>query len=211
MNDTHSHENKTRLVVFLTAVTMVVEITYGIITNSIALLADGIHMGSHVGALGLSWLAYIYIRNNKNNPHFKSGTNKILSLSAYSSGIILLIFALFIIVQSVERFLSPANIAFNEAIIVAIIGFIINIISAIVLHHSEEHSDHNIKAAYLHVLADTLTSLIAIVGLILAKYLIFNHFDTVGGLIGAAVIIKWAIGLLKTTGAELLDYKSDIK
>jgi len=211
MNDTHSHENKTRLVVFLTAVTMVVEITYGIITNSIALLADGIHMGSHVGALGLSWLAYIYIRNNKNNPHFKSGTNKILSLSAYSSGIILLIFALFIIVQSVERFLSPAKIAFNEAIIVAIIGFIINIISAIVLHHSEEHSDHNIKAAYLHVLADTLTSLIAIVGLILAKYLIFNHFDTVGGLIGAAVIIKWAIGLLKTTGAELLDYKSDIK
>ncbi len=205
MNDTHSHENKTRLVVFLTAVTMVVEITYGIITNSIALLADGIHMGSHVGALGLSWLAYIYIRNNKNNPHFKSGTNKILSLSAYSSGIILLIFALFIIVQSVERFLSPANIAFNEAIIVAIIGLIINIISAIVLHHSEEHSDHNIKAAYLHVLADTLTSLIAIVGLILAKYLIFNHFDTVGGLIGAAVIIKWAIGLLKTTGAELLD------
>lgn len=211
MNDTHSHENKTRLVVFLTAVTMVVEITYGIITNSIALLADGIHMGSHVGALGLSWLAYIYIRNNKNNPHFKSGTNKILSLSAFSSGIILLIFALFIIVQSVERFLSPAKIAFNEAIIVAIIGFIINIISAIVLHHSEEHSDHNIKAAYLHVLADTLTSLIAIVGLILAKYLIFNHFDTVGGLIGAAVIIKWAIGLLKTTGAELLDYKSDIK
>ena len=211
MNDTHSHENKTRLVVFLTAVTMVVEITYGIITNSIALLADGIHMGSHVGALGLSWLAYIYIRNNKNNPHFKSGTNKILSLSAYSSGIILLIFALFIIVQSVERFLSPANIAFNEAIIVAIIGFIINIISAIVLHHSEEHSDHNIKAAYLHVLADTLTSLIAIVGLILAKYLSFNHFDTVGGLIGAAVIIKWAIGLLKTTGAELLDYKSDIE
>jgi len=211
MNDTHSHENKTRLVVFLTAVTMVVEITYGIITNSIALLVDGIHMGSHVGALGLSWLAYIYIRNNKNNPHFKSGTNKILSLSAYSSGIILLIFALFIIVQSVERFLSPANIAFNEAIIVAIIGLIINIISAIVLHHSEEHSDHNIKAAYLHVLADTLTSLIAIVGLILAKYLSFNHFDTVGGLIGAAVIIKWAIGLLKTTGAELLDYKSDIE
>jgi len=211
MNDTHSHENKTRLVVFLTAVTMVVEITYGIITNSIALLADGIHMGSHVGALGLSWLAYIYIRNNKNNPHFKSGTNKILSLSAFSSGIILLIFALFIIVQSVERFLSPANIAFNEAIIVAIIGLIINIISAIVLHHSEEHSDHNIKAAYLHVLADTLTSLIAIVGLILAKYLSFNHFDTVGGLIGAAVIIKWAIGLLKTTGAELLDYKSDIE
>jgi len=211
MNDTHSHENKTRLVVFLTAVTMVVEITYGIITNSIALLADGIHMGSHVGALGLSWLAYIYIRNNKNNPHFKSGTNKILSLSAFSSGIILLIFALFIIVQSVERFLSPAKIAFNEAIIVAIIGLIINIISAIVLHHSEEHSDHNIKAAYLHVLADTLTSLIAIVGLILAKYLSFNHFDTVGGLIGAAVIIKWAIGLLKTTGAELLDYKSDIE
>jgi len=211
MNDTHSHENKTRLVVFLTAITMVVEITYGIITNSIALLADGIHMGSHVGALGLSWLAYIYIRNNKNNPHFKSGTNKILSLSAFSSGIILLIFALFIIVQSVERFLSPANIAFNEAIIVAIIGLIINIISAIVLHHSEEHSDHNIKAAYLHVLADTLTSLIAIVGLILAKYLSFNHFDTVGGLIGAAVIIKWAIGLLKTTGAELLDYKSDIE
>jgi len=211
MNDTHSHENKTRLVVFLTAVTMVVEITYGIITNSIALLVDGIHMGSHVGALGLSWLAYIYIRNNKNNPHFKSGTNKILSLSAFSSGIILLIFALFIIVQSVERFLSPANIAFNEAIIVAIIGLIINIISAIVLHHSEEHSDHNIKAAYLHVLADTLTSLIAIVGLILAKYLSFNHFDTVGGLIGAAVIIKWAIGLLKTTGAELLDYKSDIE
>ena len=132
---THNHEKKTMWVVMLTAITMLVEISYGIITNSMALLADGIHMASHVLALGLSWIAYIIVRKLENKENFKGNSKKILSLSGYSSGLMLLIFAIFILVEAIQRLYNPMQIRFTEAISIAILGLFINLISAMLLHH----------------------------------------------------------------------------
>ncbi len=192
-------------VVVLTAFTMVVEIIFGITTGSMALLADGIHMGSHVLAIGLSWLAYIIIRKISQNEKFTGNSDKILSLSGYSSGLLLLIFALVIIVEAVQRFLSPVDIVYKEAILVAGIGLVVNILSAILLHHDHEHSDHNIRAAYLHVLADALTSLSAILGLTAAMIWDIPFIDSIAAIISSLVIIRWSVGLLRDSGRALLD------
>lgn len=205
-NDYHKKfEHKTLMVVFITAATMVIEIIYGIGTKSMALLADGIHMGSHVLAIGLSWLAYIFLRKASDKKNYSGEPEKILSLSGYSSGIILLMFAFVILWEAVQRIVHPHEIIYKEAIIVATIGLVINIISAFLLHHDQEHSDHNIKAAYLHVLADALTSLSAIAGLIIAMLWNVPFIDSIAAIISAIVIIKWSIGLLKNTGKSLLD------
>lgn len=201
----HRHEKKTLWVVLLTAITMVVEIIYGITTNSMALLADGIHMGSHVLAIGLSWLAYVFVRRLSSEGNFKGATGKILSLSGYSSGLMLLIFAIVIMVEAVERIFHPADIVYKEAILVAVIGLVVNIVSAFLLHHDHEQSDHNIRAAYLHVIADALTSLTAIIGLTVAMKWDIPFIDTIAAIISSLVIIKWSVGLLKDSGAELLD------
>lgn len=201
------HERKTMWVVILTAVTMVVEIAFGLITNSMALLADGIHMGSHVLAIGLSWLAYVIVRRVTKSNTFTGNSEKILSLSGYSSGLILLIFAVFIMVEAGERFFNPVDIVYKEAILVAIIGLAVNVASAFLLHHDHEHSDHNIRAAYLHVLADTLTSLSAILGLTVAMIWNIPFLDTVAAIISSLVIIKWSIGLLRDSGKALLDVR----
>lgn len=209
MTETKSQfEKKTLWVVILTAVTMVVEIIFGLTTKSMALLADGIHMGSHVLAIGLSWLAYVIVRRVSNSDKFKGNSNKILSLSGYSSGLILLIFAMVIIVEAIERFMNPMEIVYREAIMVASIGLIVNIISAFLLHHDHDHSDHNIRAAYFHVLADAVTSLSAIIGLAIAWKWGVSYVDTIAAIISSLVIIKWAIGLLKDSGSILLDIKS---
>lgn len=202
-----SNEAKTRLVVYLTGITMVVEIVFGLHTKSMSLLADGIHMLSHTGALGLSLTAYWLANKYKDSTNFKTGTNKILSLSGYTSGILLIIFAAFIIYESSMRFYIPVAVNFRDAIFVAIIGLLVNLISAMILHQDETHSDYNIKAAYLHVLADALTSVTAIIGLIAG--LIWNvvFVDAIGGLISSIVIIRWSYGLLKRTSLELVDYK----
>lgn len=202
---THKYERKTMWVVILTAITMVVEIIFGLTTKSMALLADGIHMGSHVFAIGLSWIAYIIVRKVSTNKNFNGNSDKILSLSGYSSGLMLLIFAFVIIVEAIARLYNPVEISYKEAILVAIIGLIVNIASAILLHHDHEHSDHNIKAAYLHVIADALTSLSAIVGLTFALIWNIPFIDTIAALISSLVIIKWSIGLLKESGRFLLD------
>jgi len=207
----HQHEKKTLWVVILTAITMVVEIVFGLSTKSIALLADGIHMGSHVLAIGLSWIAYIIVRKVSNNDKFKGDSNKILSLSGYSSGLMLLIFAVVIMVEAIERLFNPIEIAYKEAILVAIIGLVVNILSAFILHHDHEHSDHNIKAAYLHVIADALTSLSAILGLTAAMVWNIPFIDTIAALVSSFVIIKWSIGLLKQSGSVLLDISTDEK
>ncbi|MEE4258967.1 MAG: cation diffusion facilitator family transporter [Bacteroidales bacterium] len=199
------HENKTMWVVLLTAVTMVVEIIFGLTTNSMALLADGIHMGSHVLAIGLSWIAYIIVRRVSKSEKFKGNSDKILSLSGYSSGLMLLIFAVVIMIEAIQRFYSPVDIVYKEAILVAIIGLIVNIASAFILHHNHEHSDHNIRAAYLHVIADALTSVSAILGLTAAMIWDIPFIDTIAALISSFVIIKWSIGLLKDSGKVLLD------
>ncbi|TLX70079.1 cation transporter [Labilibacter sediminis] len=207
----HQHEKKTLWVVLLTAITMVVEIIFGITTKSMALLADGIHMGSHVLAIGLSWLAYVIVRRVSKSDKFNGNSNKILSLSGYSSGLMLLIFAIVIMVEAVERFYNPADIVYKEAILVAIIGLVVNIASAFLLHHDHEHSDHNIKAAYLHVIADALTSLSAILGLVAAMIWDIPFIDTIAAILSSLVIIKWSIGLLKDSGSVLLDIEKEHK
>jgi len=199
------YENKTLWVVMLTAITMVVEIVFGLTTKSMALLADGIHMGSHVLAIGLSWIAYVVVRKVSKNEKFKGNSDKILSLSGYSSGLMLLIFAVVILVEAVQRFYNPMDIIYKEAILVAIIGLVVNIASAFLLHHNHEESDHNIRAAYLHVLADTLTSVSAILGLTAAMIWDIPFIDTIAAVISSLVIIKWSVGLLKNSGKALLD------
>ncbi len=161
----HTNERKTRWVVYLTAITMVLEIVFGYYTNSMALLADGFHMSTHAFALGLAWIAYIISRKYSNHSKFSFSSGKLLALSGYSSAIFLLAIAVYMAIESVTRLLNPLVIKFEEAIFVASIGLAVNIISALILHHDEHHADHNIRAAYLHVLADALTSVTAIVAL----------------------------------------------
>ncbi|MBN1951711.1 MAG: cation transporter [Bacteroidales bacterium] len=201
----NTHERRTMWVVLLTAVTMVVEIIFGLTTKSMALLADGIHMGSHVLAIGLSWIAYIMVRRVSGSEKFKGNSGKILSLSGYSSGLMLLIFAVVIMIEAVERFYNPVDIVYREAILVAFIGLAVNIASAFLLHHDHEHSDHNIRAAYLHVIADALTSVSAILGLTAAMIWDIPFIDPIAAIISSFVIIRWSIGLLKDSGRALLD------
>lgn len=201
------YEKKTLWVVLLTAATMVVEIIYGIKTHSMALLADGIHMSSHVIAIGLSWLAYVAVRKLSGNRQFNGNSEKILSLSGYTSGLILLGFAILILVEAARRFINPLPINFNDAIIVAVIGLAVNLISAFILHHEPGQSDHNIRAAYLHVVADAFTSLAAIAGLLAAMFWGILFIDTAAAVISSIVIIRWALILLSDSGKVLLGLK----
>jgi cation diffusion facilitator family transporter len=198
-------ERKTLIVVLLTAVTMVVEIIFGLTTRSMALLADGIHMGSHVLAIGLSWLAYVMVRRADKSRKFTGNPEKILSLSGYSSGLMLLIFAFVIMAEAIKRSLSPVEINYLEAIIIASLGLLVNVTSAIVLHHDHEHTDHNIRAAYLHVMADALTSISAIAGLAAAWIWDIPFIDALAAILSSLVIIRWSVGLLKDSGKSLLD------
>lgn len=201
----HSHEQKALWVAIITSLIMVIEILFGITTRSMALLADGIHMGSHVLAIGLSWVAYVFVRRVSKNKNYKGNSNKILSLSGYSSGLMLLIFAFVILYEAIVRLMHPSAIQYQEAIIVAVIGLVVNIICAFILHHEHEESDHNIKAAYLHVIADALTSVTAIIALIGAMLWNIQWLDALGAVISSFVIMKWSAGLLKESGKVLLD------
>lgn len=197
-------EKKTAFVVFFSAATMVLEIFFGLFSNSMALLADGIHMGSHVLAIGLSWGAYVLVRHLQKRKNNMADSEKILSLSAYTSGILLLVFALFIVVEAVERFFTPlVEIKYVEAMIVAVIGIVVNIICAVILHEKHGEGDYNSHSAYLHVLADALTSLGAIFGLICAMIWNIIWIDTVVALVCSLVIIRWAKRLLLDTGKSL--------
>jgi len=198
-------ERKTRWVVLLTAVAMIVEIVTGLATGSMALLADGIHMGSHVLAIGLSWIAYIIVRRLSDNSKYDNSTDKILSLSGYTSSLVLLVFAIFIIIQAVKRFIQPVEIEYKEAIIVAFAGLIVNLLSAVLLRHDKAEADNNIKAAYFHVLADIITSIAAITGLTAAMIWNITYIDTIAAVISSFIIIKWATGLLKESGKVLVD------
>lgn len=216
----HKHENvrsgrsqserKTAFVVLFSAVTMILEIIFGLFSKSMALLADGIHMGSHVLAIGLSWGAYVLVRRLERKHAENVDKDKVLSLSAYTSGVLLLVFALFIIVEAVERFFTPAvEIRYAEAMVVAAIGMMVNIICAIVLHDKHEHEDYNRHSAYLHVLADALTSLGAIFGLVCAMIWNVIWIDTLVALVCSLVIVRWAKNLLFDTGKALTS-KPDI-
>lgn len=196
------NEKHTAFVVLFSAVTMVLEIVFGFFTHSMALLADGIHMGSHVLAIGLSWCAYIFVRRMKTRNIDTVDSERVLSLSAYTSGVLLLIFALLILVEAFERFFTAGVvIQYEEAMVVAVIGMVVNIICAIVLH---DHHDYNGRSAYLHVLADALTSLGAIFGLVCAMVWNIVWIDTAVALICSLVILRWARKLLQDTGKQLI-------
>jgi len=198
------NKRRTGWVVILTAVTMVVEVVAGWLTGSMALLADGIHMGSHVLAIGLSWAAYVLVERLSANPSFTGSKDKVLTLSGYTSGLILLIFAAMIIAGAVGRFINPRVIEYREAIMIAFVGLAVNILSAFLLHHDDEESDNNIRAAYLHVLADAITSVAAILGLVTAMIWGLPYIDAIAALVSSAVIIRWSLGLLRDSGKELI-------
>ena len=221
------HERRTWMVVALTAVTMLVEIVAGSWFNSMALLADGWHMATHAGAMGLAALAYRFARRHARNPRFTFGTGKVGDLAAYSSGIILAVAALVIGWESLQRLAQPLPIAFDEAIVVAVLGLAVNIASAAMLwtrhaphrghghdhahdheHHHGHHTDHNIRAAFMHVVADALTSVLAIVALAAGRWFGVVWLDPVMGLVGAGVILHWSIGLMRDTGGILLDMEA---
>ncbi|MFN0049599.1 MAG: cation diffusion facilitator family transporter [Cytophagales bacterium] len=211
----HSHENttqigkfqyKTALVVAITFVTMVAEIGFGYASNSLALLADGWHMSSHVLALGMTWFAYFLAKKFSKQGDINQSSKKILSLSGYTSAIILLVVAVIMAVESFDRLLNPERIAFKEAIFVSIIGLIVNGLSAFLLHDGHQHHDHNIKAAYLHVLADTITSLAAIISLGIGMYFNILYLDALSAIVSSIIIANWAISLAWTSGKELIGY-----
>ncbi|QER38986.1 CDF family Co(II)/Ni(II) efflux transporter DmeF [Acinetobacter suaedae] len=199
----------------LTAFMMVLEILGGWIFNSMALLADGWHMSSHMLALGLAYFAYRMARRYARDPRFSFGTWKIEVLAGYSSAILLMVVAVLMAVHSVERLLNPVTIHFNEAIPIAIVGLVVNLICAWLLHddghhHHDHHNGHhhhdlNQKAAFLHVVADAVTSVLAIIALFAAKYFGWNFLDTVLGIVGALLVARWSWGLMCETGKTLLD------
>jgi cation diffusion facilitator family transporter len=208
-------ERRTLYVLILTAVTMVAEIIAGTLFGSMALLADGWHMGTHVAAFMITIYAYRYARKHANNPDYAFGTGKVGVLGGFASAIALAVVALVMLVESLHRIIEPQEIQFHAAIAVAVVGLSINVISAFLLkdnhhhghddHHPNRKHDHNLRAAYLHVLADALTSLLAIVALLAGKYFGWFLLDPLMGIVGAVIITRWSYGLLKQTGPILLD------
>jgi cation diffusion facilitator family transporter len=204
----HIYERKTKMVIYLASLTMILEIFFGYYTNSMALLADGWHMSSHVFVLGLAWVAYFICRKYSKSNRYRFNTKKIYALSGFTSAIVLQIVALLVAIEAVERLVNPLPIKFGDAIIVAFIGLIVNGISAVFLHHPHEQGDHNIRAAYLHVLADGLTSLTAIIALLAGMFYQIYSLDAISGIISFFVITKWAIDLIKNSGSELIEFSS---
>jgi cation diffusion facilitator family transporter len=183
-----------------------------------ALLADGLHMGSHATALGVAAAAYIFARKRARDRSFSFGTGKVNALAGFSSAILLAVFALWMGIESADRFFNPVEIVFNQAILVSGIGLVINLASMLILgnqghhhHHDGVHdhmhqeTDHNLKAAYLHVLADALTSLLAIFALLGGKFFGLNWMDPLMGVVGAFMVARWSWGLLNETSGILLD------
>lgn len=214
-------ERNTRWVVVLTAVMMFAEITGGWMFNSMALLADGWHMSSHALALGLSAVAYAAARRFANDPRFAFGTWKIEVLAGFTSALFLVLVAGVMVFQSVERLMTPQPIHYDEAIAIGIVGLLVNLACAWLLkgghhpHHHHEgshghgahhhHQDLNLRSAYLHVIADAATSVLAIVALIGGKLWGASWLDPMMGIAGAAVVAVWAYGLLRDSGKVLLD------
>lgn len=217
-----SNEQKTWAVIVLTALTMGLEIVCGMMFGSMALLADGWHMASHASALGITAFAYAMARKHKNNRKFTFGTGKIGDLAGYSSALFLLVIAVTMVWESVQRFIHPVPIRFTEAMIVAVIGLAVNLVSALILKDNHHHPhdddetqghahdhDHNIRAAYVHVLADALTSILAIMALGLGMFFGWSFLDPAMGIAGALLITQWALKLMAQSGAVLLDHSPD--
>lgn len=218
-------ERRTLLIVVLTAVMMVVEVTAGLLYGSMALLADGLHMASHATALGIALLAYVVSRRLAADSRFTFGVGKINSLAGFASAVMLLGFAAVMATESVNRLITPRAIAFDQALIVAVLGLLVNGASAWILaatpherghghahgheHTHAHHHDHNLRGAYLHVLADALTSLLAIVALLAGKYYGASWMDPAMGIVGAALVTRWSFSLIRDTSHVLLDRQAD--
>jgi cation diffusion facilitator family transporter len=235
-------EIRTLIVIFVTATTMVVEIVAGIAFGSMALLADGLHMASHATALSISFFAYVYARRHARDERFSFGTGKVNSLAGFAGAVILALFAILMVWESISRLIDPIEIAFDQALLVAVLGLLVNGASVFILGHDQvshgedshdprgeppssdaagdgqltehaggshrrHHHDHNLRAAYLHVLADALTSLLAILALLAGKYLDYGWLDPFMGIVGAVLVARWSIGLLKATSRVLLDHQ----
>lgn len=222
-----SHDENARRtlwVVALTFVMMIGEIAAGYITGSMALLADGFHMATHAGALGIAAAAYGFARRNANNARYSFGTGKVGDLAGFASAMVLGLVAIGIAGESVFRLFQPTTVAFTEATVIAVVGLAVNIVSAFLLagdhgHHGHDHGhdyshghdhghhhhDNNLRSAYVHVLADALTSVLAIAALLAGRYLGWVWLDPVMGIVGAIVIAKWAVGLMRDSAAVLLD------
>ena len=203
------NERKTFIVIVLTVVTMIAEILFGFISGSMALLADGFHMGTHAFALSITFLAYFFIRKIQNCKNCEHVSEKISAFSGYTSSLFLLFTAFWIIYESADRLFHPLKISFNEAILVAVIGFIVNIVCVFIMEYGNEHKneDYNFKAAYLHILTDALTSVFAIVALLAGKYFGMYFLDPIMGFVGGGLILRWSIGLIKDTSKILMDVK----
>jgi cation diffusion facilitator family transporter len=220
------HERKTRWVVALTLAMMVGELVMGYAAHSLALTADGWHMATHAGALGLSALAYWFARSRAGSSAFSFGTGKVHALAGYTSAVTLALVALWMLGESVRRLLAPEPVAYAEALPVAFLGLVVNLVSVKLLHSDEHHHDHdhdhdhdgghhhghhhhdhdhNLRAAYYHVLADAMTSLLAILALLGGRYFGWVFLDAIMGIVGSVVIARWSYGLCRGAAAELLD------
>lgn len=213
---------RTWIVIALTATMMVIEIIAGSVYGSMALVADGWHMSTHAAAMLIAALAYMYARKHARNPRFTFGTGKLGDLAGFASAVVLALVALLIGWESFQRFYSPVQISFNQAIMVAVIGLAVNLISAWLLRDNNSHNGHghghghdhdhgggkdnNLRAAYLHVLADALTSVLAIVALLFGSFYGWLWLDPAMGVVGALVIARWSWGLVRDAGSVLLDY-----
>lgn len=224
LGDNHErNERRTWIVIAITATMMVVEITAGWLFGSMALLADGWHMSTHAAAMLIAALAYLHARRNAHNPRFTFGTGKLGDLAGFASAVVLALIAVLIGWESLLRFYSPVAINFPQAITVAVIGLGVNLLCAWLLrddhahhhHHRHEHhhdaeprggGDNNLRAAYLHVLADALTSVLAISALVLGSIYGWNWMDPAMGIVGGLVIARWSWGLIRDAGGVLLDY-----
>ncbi|WP_095092952.1 CDF family Co(II)/Ni(II) efflux transporter DmeF [Pseudomonas sp. Irchel 3A5] len=224
LGSSHDENAKRTLwVVALTVVMMVAEIAAGYITGSMALLADGFHMATHAGALGIAAAAYSYAKRHAASAQYSFGTGKVGDLGGFASALILGLVAIGIGIESVVRLFEPTQVAFGTATWIAVVGLIVNIVSALVLsgghnhHHGHDHGhdhghthhahgqDNNLRSAYVHVLADALTSVLAIAALLAGRYLGWVWLDPVMGIVGALVIARWSWSLIRTTSGVLLD------
>lgn len=215
----HGHErseSRAKWAAIVTAAFMFVEIGCGLAYHSMALLADGVHMATHVGALGLAAGAYWLARRHAGNAKFTFGSGKFGDLAAFASAIILGVTALAVAVESIQRIVTPSAVAYGDALLIACIGLAVNLVSALILkdNHSHAHGhdhghDNNMRAAYVHVLADAATSVLAIVALASGYYFGLGILDPISGLVGALVIASWSYGLIRDSGMVLLDANAD--
>jgi len=204
------HARRTRWVVALTFAMMVVEIVGGLLTGSMALLADGLHMSTHAAAIGVATLAYGYAKTHGHSERFVFGTGKVGDLAGFASAILLGVVAIGVAVESIRRVIAPVPLAFREALPIACVGLAVNLVSALLLHdEDDEGHDNNLRSAYVHVLADAVTSVLAIGAILGVHFLGWAWLDPAMGLVGAGLIASWSLGLMRRAGSVLLDMSVD--